>query len=154
MIRCLLCLVCLPLSVHLAAADPASAIIPRTPATNPAPPPDKPKPPIGCSRNDWLAGKCSQHPSTSPEYPAYPTRPTYPDRDPYRRPVIIDQTAPAAAEEMPTSDDWESCRKAKMDQLNAQQGGDQSRSRQLDEWLWKNCRSYSEDLRQLEQDRM
>jgi hypothetical protein len=111
------------------------------------------QPPLGCSRANWLAGKCSTHPSTAPDYPPNQPRPPYPDRDPYRRPVII-QSAPAPVQEAPLTDDWEGCRNAKLSQLNSQQNGDQSRARQLDEWLWKNCRSYSEDLRQLEQDRM
>lgn len=148
MIRILLCLA-VPFSGDLFAADSTPAIAPRGQAGSQ--PQQPPKPPIGCSRSDWLAGRCSGHPSTTPQ-PTYP--PSYPDRDPYRRPVIINQTAPAVAEEAPTTDDWESCRRTKVNQLNAQQGGDQGRARQLDEWLWKNCRSYSEELRQLEQDRM
>lgn len=148
--RCLL-LLCLPLSSHLFAAESVTqgtpAIAPRGEAGSPDKSNQPPTPPIGCGRGDWLAGRCSGHPSTNPP------RPVYPDRDAYRRPVIIQQ-APAPVVEAPLTDDWEGCRNAKVSQLNSQRSGDQTRARQLDEWLWKNCRNYSEDLRQLEQDRM
>jgi hypothetical protein len=155
LLRCFLLLICLPMSDNLFAASESAiqgtpAIAPRGQAGSPDKSPGNSQPPIGCSRGDWLAGKCSGHPSTSP---TYPTRPYYPDSDPYRRPVII-QSNPAPVEEAPLTDDWDGCRNAKLSQLNSQQSGDQSRAKQLDEWLWKNCRGYSEDLRQLEQDRM
>ncbi len=151
------CLLLLSLSIPgplLAAPDtnPGTIVAPRGQVGSP----DRTQPsnpPIGCSRADWLAAKCSGHPSTSPAYPDYPARPDYPDRNRHDRPIIIQQPA-APVEEAPLTDDWEGCRNAKISQLNSQQNGDQSRARQLDEWLWKNCRSYSEDLRQLEQDRM
>jgi hypothetical protein len=141
------------LSANLASAADRPIAAPLGETGRPDKKPDTTQPPIGCSRTSWLAGKCSNHPATSPQYPDYPTRPPYPDRDPYRRPIIV-QPAPAPAEETPLTDDWESCRSAKVSQLNSQQNGDRSRARQLDEWLWKNCRTYSEELRQLEQDRM
>jgi hypothetical protein len=66
--------------------------------------------------------------------------------------------------------DWRACEKAKLRQLNMEQAahnrssGKKSRStsagksrrsaEQLDEWLWKNCRAYSYELRNLEQQRM
>jgi hypothetical protein len=71
--------------------------------------------------------------------------------------------------------EWRECEKAKLRQLNLERAaqGDNSghssgkrhaRSRhpdkaradasQLDEWLWKNCRNYANELRTLEQDRM
>lgn len=152
LLRCLL-VSCLPLSGALFAADSATQ---GTPTIAPRGQPgssDKSPQPLGCSRIDWLAGKCSNHPSTNPSHPVGPSRPIYPDRDGYRNPVIIQQ-APAPVAEAPLTDDWEGCRSAKVSQLNSQQNGDQSRARQLDEWLWKNCRNYSTELRQLEQDRM
>lgn len=143
LLRCFV-LLGLTLSSPLFAADPVTqgtAIAPRGQAGSPDKNPTPPIPPIGCSKSDALAGRCGNRP------------PVYPDRDAYRRPVII-QSAPAPVQEAPLTDDWEGCRNAKLSQLNSQQNGDQSRARQLDEWLWKNCRGYSEDLRQLEQDRM
>lgn len=148
-----LCLLCLALSPNLSTASDSAtqgtpAIAPRGQAGSPENN-DNSKPPAGCSRSEWLTGKCPGQPSTNPPHPSRP----YPDRDPYRRPVII-QSTPAPVDDTPLTDDWEGCRKAKMNQLNMVQSGDTARARQLEEWLWKNCRSYSEDLRQLEQDRM
>lgn len=143
-LRCL-ALLCLMLSSPLFAADSITqgtpAIAPRGQAGSPDKTNTPPIPPIGCSKSDALAGRCGNRP------------PVYPDRDAYHRPVII-QSAPAPVQEAPLTDDWEGCRNAKLNQLNSQQSGDQSHAKQLDEWLWKNCRNYSEDLRQLEQDRM
>lgn len=102
---------------------------------------DNRNPPPGCSRNDWLAGRCTQHP----------------DRDPhrYRRPVVVVPAANTApVDDAPLTDDWEGCRAAKLRQMNSTGSGDLTQAKQLEEWLWKNCRSYSEELRQLEQDRM
>jgi len=65
--------------------------------------------------------------------------------------------------------DWPQCEKAKLRQLDLQQERRQAaplrpkKSRkktpaasveQLDEWLWKNCRGYSYELRDIEQRRM
>ncbi len=70
--------------------------------------------------------------------------------------------------------DWRECEQAKLRQLNlehaahtASVGGSKKHARsrtgttksredanQLDEWLWKNCRNYANELRSLEQDRM
>ena len=68
--------------------------------------------------------------------------------------------------------EWRECEKAKLRQLDLQQRqktaspshsrkSSKSRQRsahvsieQLDEWLWKNCREYSYELRTLEQQRM
>jgi hypothetical protein len=67
--------------------------------------------------------------------------------------------------------EWRACEKAKLRQLNLEQtarsggGKKPSRSRsgssksrenadRLDEWLWKNCRDYANELRTLEQERM
>jgi len=68
--------------------------------------------------------------------------------------------------------DLRACEKAKLRQLSAERaahnkvsGGKQSKSssgrsktrqdaNQLDEWLWKNCRDYAQELRTLEQERM
>jgi hypothetical protein len=68
--------------------------------------------------------------------------------------------------------DWRACEKAKLRQLSVEQAahagnrssGKKSRSNsasksrrsaeQIDEWLWKNCRDYSYELRNLEQQRM
>jgi hypothetical protein len=74
---------------------------------------------------------------------------------PYRRPIIIQQTPAAEPEDTaPLAADWEGCRKTKLNQLNARQRGDADRANNLEEWLWKNCRSYSSELRDLEQDGM
>ncbi|MDB6063652.1 MAG: hypothetical protein JWM78_3755 [Verrucomicrobiaceae bacterium] len=68
--------------------------------------------------------------------------------------------------------EWRACEKAKLRQLDLQQSKrtaspsnkrKSSRSRgegahdsaeQLEDWLWKNCRQYSYELRTLEQQRM
>jgi hypothetical protein len=99
----------------------------------------------GCSRADWLAHKCTTHPSTIP-----------PNTAPYhRRPIIIvPQPAAPPIDDTPLASDWEGCRQTKLNQLRQARSGNLERANQLDEWLWKNCRSYSEDLRQLEQDQM
>jgi hypothetical protein len=113
---------------------------------------------IGCSRGDWLAGKCTVYPGTNTDPDAYPDR--YPGQYPgtpprHRRPIIIVPTPTAApVDDTPLASDWEGCRKTKLNQLSLTQNGNLERAKQLDEWLWKNCRSYSEDLRQLEQDQM
>lgn len=65
--------------------------------------------------------------------------------------------------------EWRECEKAKLRELKLQQGSAQSkpakgkkrkqesrseRIEEIDTWLWKNCREFSYELRQLEQDRM
>lgn len=65
--------------------------------------------------------------------------------------------------------EWRDCEKAKLRELKLQQGSRESkptkskkknqRSRgerieEIETWLWKNCREFSYELRQLEQDRM
>lgn len=85
-----------------------------------------------------------------------PVQPPYYDSYPHRtRPVIINQ-APAepAIEINSLTDNWEGCRKAKLGSMHARDIGDSDQANHLDEWLWKNCRSYSNDLRQLEQNDM
>jgi hypothetical protein len=72
----------------------------------------------------------------------------------YRRPIIIQQTTPAPVVTAPLSDDWEGCRQGKLNQLSALDAGNPQRANQLDEWLWKNCRDYSQELRDIEQDNM
>lgn len=67
------------------------------------------------------------------------------------------------------SAEWRECEKAKLRELKLQQGSAESkpskskkrksesrseRIEEIDTWLWKNCREYSYELRQLEQDRM
>lgn len=73
---------------------------------------------------------------------------------PYRRPVIVNPTPPQAEDTTPPSTDWEGCRQEKLKQLNALRYGDTTLANRLDEWLWKNCRSFSNELRELEQDAM
>ena len=72
---------------------------------------------------------------------------------PYRRPAFVAPVAPSE-NSGPAASDWEGCRQEKLKQLNALRYGDTSRANRLDEWLWKNCRSFSNELRQLEQDAM
>jgi hypothetical protein len=93
-----------------------------------------------------------------PPRPQPQCRPGYldPDRCPrpypvYQRPIIIQQAAPIEedTDEEPT-DDWEGCRKQKLAELNARHGGNTSRANELEAWLWKNCRGYSNELRELE----
>lgn len=92
----------------------------------------------------------------------YPQRPQYPVQHPGyypqqypQRPVIINQLPEQPAIEINSlTDDWDGCRKAKLGAINARKSGHVSEANNLDEWLWKNCRSYSNELRQLEQDDM
>ncbi len=71
------------------------------------------------------------------------------------RPVIINQLpAEPAIEINSLSDDWEGCRKAKLGAMRARDTGNIDQANRLDEWLWKNCRTYSDELRQLEQNDM
>ncbi len=65
--------------------------------------------------------------------------------------------------------EWRECEKAKLREINLRQGSiaskpskskkskQASRGRRIEEidtWLWKNCREFSYELRQLEQSRM
>lgn len=66
--------------------------------------------------------------------------------------------------------EWHECEKAKLHELKLQRGADEhktskrkSRHRaennhqsveEIDTWLWKNCREFSYELRQLEQEKM
>jgi hypothetical protein len=90
---------------------------------------------------------------------AYPTRDwrcqPHPNNPYNRRPVIVNQinTTPPV-ETTNLRDDWDGCRTAKLGAIRARDSGDLDRANNLDEWLWKNCRSYSVELRQLEQDGM
>lgn len=92
----------------------------------------------------------------------YPQPPRYPNQhpnhypQPYRqRPVIINQLPEQPAIEINSlSDDWDGCRKAKLGAISARKSGRADDANDLDDWLWKNCRSYSNELRQLEQDDM
>ena len=101
------------------------------------------------SRNDPRCGY--------PQRPHYPSN-SYPDRypQPYRsRPVIINQIPEEPAIEINSlTDDWEGCRTAKLGAIKARNSGHADEANNLDDWLWKNCRSYSNELRQLEQDDM
>jgi hypothetical protein len=38
--------------------------------------------------------------------------------------------------------------------MHSRDTGDNDQASRLDEWLWKNCRTYSNELRQLEQNAM
>lgn len=91
-----------------------------------------------------------------PQHPHYP--PHHPDHypRPYRpRPVIINQLPEQPAIEINSlSDDWDGCRKAKLGAIKARGSGKSDEANNLDDWLWKNCRAYSNELRQLEQDAM
>lgn len=81
-----------------------------------------------------------------PHYDSHPHRP---------RPVIINQLPPQPAIEIDTlTDDWTGCRKAKLGSIHARNTGDSDQANHLDDWLWKNCRTYSNELRQLEQNDM
>ncbi|HEY3700435.1 MAG TPA: hypothetical protein VGK97_13950 [Spongiibacteraceae bacterium] len=111
--------------------------------SSPSPQPsDKTQPP-DCSHPN-ADPRCRAQPA--PEYRRYPYRP---------RPVIINQLPPEPAIEISSlKDDWEGCRTAKLGAIHARNSGSSDQANNLDEWLWKNCRSYSNELRQLEQDDM
>lgn len=103
----------------------------------------KPRPTLDCSR-----------PNTDPR--CRPSPPPYYYPQPYRqRPVIINQLPEQPAIEINSlTDDWEGCRTAKLGAISARKSGHADEANNLDEWLWKNCRSYSNELRQLEQNDM
>jgi hypothetical protein len=66
--------------------------------------------------------------------------------------------------------EWRDCEKAKLHELNLQRGNDDRKTskrkshshgesrrqsaEEIDTWLWKNCREFSYELRQLEQEKM
>ncbi|MFT3929771.1 MAG: hypothetical protein QM709_05645 [Spongiibacteraceae bacterium] len=65
--------------------------------------------------------------------------------------------------------EWRECEKAKLRELKLQDGAEKrtttkkkashreslgQRIEEIDTWLWKNCREYSYELRQLEQEHM
>ena len=69
------------------------------------------------------------------------------------------------------SAEWRECEQAKLRELQLQRNADshktskrkshrnndenrRQRAEELDTWLWKNCREFSYELRQIEQDRM
>lgn len=119
------------------AAPPQTGVVPAT--TEPPPPPPRADPendrPCWADRND----------------PAIPCRP---GPHPYRRPLILAPAPPPPEDTAPPEPDRDGCRQEKLRQLNALHYGDTQRANRIDEWLWKNCRSYSNELRQLEQDAM
>ncbi|MFT3929947.1 MAG: hypothetical protein QM709_06580 [Spongiibacteraceae bacterium] len=88
----------------------------------------------------------------------YPSRPRYPVQQPdhyppsyQQRPVIINQIPEQPAIDINSlTDDWEGCRAAKLGAIRARNSGQRDQANDLDEWLWKNCRSYSNELRDLE----
>lgn len=79
--------------------------------------------------------------------------------------IIVTQMFPIAAH----SAEWRECEKAKLREIKLQQGAASSkptkgkkskkesrseRIEEIDTWLWKNCREFSYELRQLEQNHM
>lgn len=48
--------------------------------------------------------------------------------------------------------DWPTCAETKRRAVRAEKNG--WRAEELNEWLWKNCRTYSNDLRKIEQEMM
>ena len=84
-----------------------------------------------------------------------PPAPEYRPHPGYRRPLIINQVP--AAQPLDTStlkDDWDGCRTAKLSAMRSRGAGNLEQANHIDEWLWKNCHSYSVELRDLEQDQM
>ena len=79
-----------------------------------------------------------------------PRPPAYPDHY-HRRPVIVNQIDTEPPVDISSlSDDWEGCRAAKLGAIRSRDSGQLDQANDLDEWLWKNCRSYSIELRALE----
>lgn len=116
---------------------------PAVTAPSPPPPQDKPRSaPLDCTQPN-RDSRC---------------RPLTPDYHPnpyYRRPVIVNQSpATQPIDTGALKDDWEGCRSTKLTAIHSRNNGDMEQANRLDEWLWKNCRSYSEELRDLEQDQM
>lgn len=50
--------------------------------------------------------------------------------------------------------DWNTCSEKKRDAIRAEKRGQKDRAEILNEWLWKNCREYSNELRTIEQQMM
>ncbi len=106
---------------------------------------------IDCARSP-ADPRCNSQPNSYPHAPRYPQQSA-----PYyrQRPVIINQLPEQPAIDINAlSDDWPGCRQAKLGALRAARSGTTSEANKLDDWLWKNCRAYSNELRQLEQDEM
>lgn len=125
-------------------ADNSNLVTGNRSVTTPSPPPQPKRPdaPINCAQ-PYRDARC---------------RPTLPDHrpHPYSRQSTIIYSEPAATP-IDTSelyDDWEGCRSAKLDAIHSRDSGNRDQANRLDEWLWKNCRSYSEELRDLEQNQM
>lgn len=140
-------------NVHSAPIGSGTAVTTPSPAT-----PDLRQP--DCTRpNQDPRCQPARPPSYPPnQYPPnqYPPN-QYPAKPPYgyRRPVIINQVpATPAIDIHALKDDWEGCRSAKLGAIRARNQGDPGQANDLDDWLWKNCRYYSDELRQLEQDDM
>lgn len=94
-------------------------------------------------------------PRCKPSQPPNPYSPRDYPRAYRPRAVIINQLpAQPAIEINALTDDWEGCRKAKLGSMHARDVGDSDQANHLDDWLWKNCRTYSNELRQLEQNDM
>jgi hypothetical protein len=121
-------------------ADKSDLITGNRSVTAPPPPPQPQKPdaPINCAQPHRDA-RCRP---TTPDYRPYP----------YSRQSTIIYSEPAAApiDISELHDDWEGCRSAKLDAIHSRNAGHLDQANRLDEWLWKNCRSYSEELRDLE----
>ena len=127
----------LALLTHAACAQVGGAVSQPSPLERPHLP--------DCSR-PYSDPRCP--PTPSPRHPVWP-------REPYRRPLIINPQPAAPAPDLDAlTDDWDGCRSAKLGALRARDSGDTSRANDLDDWLWKNCRAYSDELRQLEQNAM
>lgn len=121
-------------------ADSSDLIQGNRSVTMPSPPPQNKNTdtPINCAQ-PYRDVRCRQPP---PEYRPHPY---------YRRPVIVNSTpAPAPIDINSLNDDWEGCRSTKLSAINSRNTGNLDQANRLDEWLWKNCRSYSEELRDLE----
>lgn len=108
----------------------------------PSPPPQNKniEAPVNCTQLN-RDPRCRQSP---PEYRPYPY---------YRRPIIVNSeptTAPAPIDINALKDDWEGCRSTKINAINSRRAGSLDQANRLEEWLWKNCRYYSEELRDLE----
>jgi hypothetical protein len=111
--------------------------------TMPSPPPPQKNTDtaIDCRRPNQNA-RCRQ---PAPEIHPYP----------YRRPIIVNTAPPTPPVDISSlKDDWDGCRSAKLSALRSRSDGNLEQANRLDEWLWKNCRSYSDELRDLEQDQM
>jgi hypothetical protein len=128
-----------------AGADNYTLVAGQASVTTPPPPPaPNNDTSIDCRRHNSDA-RCQQPAPVYRPYPNYPNR----------RPVIINTTPPPPAVEIDSlKDDWEGCRSAKLSAINSRHDGKLEQANHLDEWLWKNCRSYSDELRDLEQNHM